>query len=432
MITPVNTHRRVRSRGWIKSAAVLTVAGVLAAACGSDAPPAADVADAATTVPASDPVDDSGTVNSAGESDANDADGNDLPAGEYKFGYAGIESGAAAFAGIPTGHGVELAVQQINDSGFLGDGATLVYDAEDTAGDPAKSINFVNRFIEDDDVLGIVCCLLSGESGALVPLIQAAGLPAVTTVVLLEGLNNPPYQYRTQLLPGQPGGAHEQLVSEMIGVSQPKTAAIAVTADSQGQMAELPSWIEPLEANGVEVVLEVQTLSADVDFTGPATQIAHEDPDLFINSMYGGTGALMIKAQRDRGYTGEIVSNYGISAQDSYDNAGEALDGAVFPVSFYLDSPLPAAQEFAADYEEKFGESPDSFSVNGYLAAWFFAHRLRLAPDITREGLATGLSQVDAMTETPIGDITFVDGQAELGEFLFVMWDDGNQELWKS
>lgn len=373
-----------------------------------------------------------GACSSGGAAGAQNSDGDGWAPGTYKIGVEALLSGPASFAGTPVVNGAKLAVEEINESGMLGDGVNLALDVQDAGGDFAKAVSVASDFVRNKEVYGVICCTISGEAGAVRSVLQAGKIPTVTSVALLDGMNAPPYLYRVALLPGKEGQGHDQLVDQLLAKEDIKTAVIANTADSQGQVAEFDRWKEKLEAEGVDVVRVVETFLADRDFTGPATTIAKLNPDLFLAGMYGDTGALMIDAVRDRGYEGKIISNFGISGEDAYKLGGESMDGAVFPTPFFDGIPNEKAQEFIKKYTAKYDQAPDTFAVNGYMSAYLLAQGFLDATEYTREGIAQAMSRVSALPDMPVGKngLTLKDGQAEIDEYFMVTWDHGNTVLW--
>ncbi len=88
----------------------------------------------------------------------------------YVVGFPALLSGPAAFAGVPIADGAKLAVKEINESGYLGEGSTIDLKIDDIKGDPAQAIALFNQYAADG-ASGILCCGLSSEAGALAPVI---------------------------------------------------------------------------------------------------------------------------------------------------------------------------------------------------------------------------------------------------------------------
>ena len=97
-------------------------------------------------------------------------------------------TGPAAFLGDPEQKTLELYVERINaDGGVLGRRLELV--SYDSGGDAEKARTFAKRLIEQDRVDVIVGGSTTGETMAVVPLVEAAGVPFVSlagAVVIVE------------------------------------------------------------------------------------------------------------------------------------------------------------------------------------------------------------------------------------------------------
>ena len=97
-------------------------------------------------------------------------------------------TGPAAFLGDPEQKTLELYVERTNAAGgLLGRKLELV--SYDSAGDAEKARTYAKRLIEQDRVDAIVGGSTTGETMAVVPLVEAAGVPFVSlagAVVIVE------------------------------------------------------------------------------------------------------------------------------------------------------------------------------------------------------------------------------------------------------
>ena len=97
-------------------------------------------------------------------------------------------TGGAAFLGDPEQKTLELYVEKLNASGgVLGRKLQLV--SYDSAGDAEKARTFAKRLIEQDKVDVLVGGSTTGETMAVVPLAEAAGVPFISlagAVVIVE------------------------------------------------------------------------------------------------------------------------------------------------------------------------------------------------------------------------------------------------------
>ncbi|WDZ83792.1 ABC transporter substrate-binding protein [Micromonospora cathayae] len=349
----------------------------------------------------------------------------------YTIGYITDATGSQIATAVPRVQAARMAVEDINASGFLGEGKTLKMVEEDGKADAAPSVSAANKFFGDQNVLAVACCSLSGVAGALKPLFQQAKLPLVITTAVLPGLPEPPYIYRSALLNDTPEGGNGQLAAKAIEVFQPKTVVIVRTADNDGMRAESDVWKSVFDAKGIPVTV-VDTGSKDTDFNGVATQVSGAKPDLVVDSMLGATAAPFIRALRDRGYTGQILGNVVMGTQQYHDVAGDALDGLVYAAPFTPLTDDPAGKKFVERYTAKYGEAPINDAVQGYTAVYLIANALKAAGDNpTRESLAQALSKVTSF-DSLVGTITMTNGQAQGDRFEFVQWGPGGkQQLWQ-
>jgi branched-chain amino acid transport system substrate-binding protein len=75
--------------------------------------------------------------------------------------------------------GVELAVKEINDSAYLGDGVTLTAVFEDGGSDAEASIAAFDKLVSEQDVAGIIGPTLSTQAFGADPVATEAGIPVM-------------------------------------------------------------------------------------------------------------------------------------------------------------------------------------------------------------------------------------------------------------
>lgn len=348
--------------------------------------------------------------------------GGSAASGTYKIGLIAAETGPIAFAGASYLKGAELAVEEINESGYIAKGDKIEMLVEEGKEDPAQAINAANKLLSKD-VLGTICCVLSPVAGAVKPAMKAQKAPLVIYGATLPGLNEPPYAYRSALLP-QPG--NELLAEEVVKKLDPANIAYVVTADNEGMQSQLKAFKGTFDKAGVKSLGTVNTLATDTDFSGPATKVVSLKPDAVVISTIGEPGAGMIKTLRDRGYTGDIIGNATISTKAIFDQAGKAIVGVPFPLEYAPISSAPEAKKFTEAYKAKFKVDADTYSSQGYTAMYMFADGLKKAAadgDVTRESLTKALESLTSM-ESVWGPVTIKDGQAEADQRIFATFDD--------
>ncbi|GAB3444504.1 ABC transporter substrate-binding protein [Actinophytocola sediminis] len=332
---------------------------------------------------------------------------------EYLVGFPALTSGPAAFAGVPITEGAKLAVKEINDTGYLGDGRTINLKIDDIKGDPAQAIALYRQYAADG-ASGVLCCGLSSEAGALAPMIKQSKVPAIVTSAILDGLAEPPYVYRPVVLPAAPGGIYDQFVDTVVPAEDIRTVVLVVTADNDGMVGDAKVWQAALERNGVDVVRTINTASADTNYTQAATEIQSVDPDAVVASMLGTPAALLAKSLRERDYDKRILTSYGADSAELFKSSGGGLAGALFAVPFqagFTENEL--ATSFVTDYKAEYGKDPDMYGAQGYTAMWLMAEAIKQAGDKDPAKVAAALEKISSQ-DTVYGELAYEGGQASL------------------
>ncbi|WP_170285650.1 ABC transporter substrate-binding protein [Microbacterium rhizomatis] len=359
------------------------------------------------------------------------APGGSAAAVTYVVGFPAILSGPAAFAGVPISDGAKLAVKEINESGYLGEGSKIDLKIDDIKGDPAQAIALFNQYAADG-ASGILCCGLSSEAGALAPVITAKSTPAVVTSAILAGLADPPYIYRSVILPSQKGGMYDQFVDAVVPGEKIKTAVIVVTADNDGMVGDSKVWQAALERNGVDVLKVIETSAADTNYTQAATEIESLNPDAVVGSTLGTPSALLAKSMRERGYDKPFLTTYGVDSEALFTTSGGGLAGTIFMSPFHAGfNDNETAVNFVKAYEAEYNATPDMYGAQGYTAMWLLAQGLKGAGDPDPQKVADALSKVTTQ-DSVYGTLTYEGGQASLdgpGEYL-VWQKDGTLKQW--
>src|SRR5689334_9190122 len=98
-----------------------------------------------------------------------------------KIGEAAPVTGPASYLGKDTENGARLAVEEINQAGLVigGKKVTLVFDAQDDAGDPRQATQ-VAQMLVDDKVAAVVGHMQSGSTIPASKIYNDAGITQVS------------------------------------------------------------------------------------------------------------------------------------------------------------------------------------------------------------------------------------------------------------
>ena len=352
-------------------------------------------------------------------------------AGEYTVGFITENTGPLAAAGLSYHRGAQLAVEEINAGSTIGQGVKLRLSDKESGSDAARAVQAANQFNADRNTIAVTCCILSPVAGALKPIV-AGKIPLVIYGATLPGLPQPPWVYSVVGLPGPQEVKMTKLLADGL---KPKSVTYFVNADNEGFQNRFKAAQKVMEEAGVKTAGVVSILSADTDFTAPATQAMGQSPDLIMVWTTQTPAAGIITALRARGYQGPISASDVISPAPVFKKIGSALAGVPFPITFAAGvSTAAAAKAFVSAYEKKFGDAPDTYAAQGYTAIRLIGQGMRgLEGKPTREALATALSKIDQIDDDVYGGAPMRDGQATIEKSVVAAWTkDGKITNWSA
>lgn len=315
-------------------------------------------------------------------------------------------SGPISVYGTTQQQSVQLAVDEINASGYLGEGVTLEVLFEDSAGDAEQAIAAMTRLVEEEGVVAVLGPTLSTEAFAADPIADENG-----TVVM--GLSNTAigitdmgeYVFRDSLpesavIPGTIAQATEILGLEKVGVLYGN--------DDDFTLSGYEVFIEALDANEVEILREETFARGDVDFNAQLTNLIADDPDALVVSALAAEAIQIINQARELGYDGPIIGGNGLNSPAVLDQTGENSAGVIVGAAWNIGDPDPTASSvaFVENFEAAYEYSPDQFSAQAYTGTWLMATAIRCADSVDRTEVRDSLAGIEEF-ESPLGIFSF-------------------------
>jgi branched-chain amino acid transport system substrate-binding protein len=315
-------------------------------------------------------------------------------------------SGAASVYGISQQNAVNLAVQQINDAGYLGD-TTLTIQFEDSAGDAQQAINAMTKLVEVDQVAAVLGPTLSSEAVAADPVAGDAGVPVLGVSNTATGLRAAlgDFYHRASLpesavIPGTIAQATEALALENV--------AVLYGNDDDFTISGYDVFVQALADNGVNIVDEQTFAKGDTDFNTQLTAALGSDPDALVVSALAAEAIQIINQARQRGYAGPIIGGNGFNSPAVLNQAGENAEGLIVGGAWNYSNPNPSesSQQFVEAFEAAYDTSPDQFAAQAYTGTWILATALRCGDSVDHAALNEAIGAVTGM-ETPLGAFSF-------------------------
>ncbi|MBI5669910.1 MAG: ABC transporter substrate-binding protein [Chloroflexi bacterium] len=323
-------------------------------------------------------------------------------------------SEAVSVYGVPQRQAVELAVEEINNSGYLGEGTTLNVIFEDSAGNRDQAIAAMTKLVEEDQVLAVLGPTLSSEAFAADPIAQENGtvvLGVSNTALGLTDMGD--YVFRNSLpeaavIPGTIAQAKEILGLTKVG--------LLYGNDDDFTVSGYEVFKQALQDNDVEILGEETFAKGDVDFNAQLTNLIGQNPDALVVSALAAEATQIILQARSLGYTGPIIGGNGFNSPAVLRDTGEASEGLIVGGAWNYGNPNPteSSVRFVEMYEEKYeGQSPDQFAAQAYTGVWLMATAIRCADFSADDDLATQRTAI----RDALGTIT--DFDSPLGVFSF-------------
>ena len=307
-------------------------------------------------------------------------------------------TGPAAFLGDPEQKTLELYVEKLNaGGGVLGRKLQLV--AYDSAGDAEKARTFAKRLIEQDKVDLIVGGSTTGETMAVVPLAEQAGIPFISlagAVVIVEPVKK--WVFKT---PHTDRMACEKIFADMRSRSIAKIALISGAGGFDKSMRG--ECLKVAAQNRIEVVADETYGAGDSDMTAQLTKIrTTPGVQAVLNAGFGQGPAIVTKNFRQIGMTIPLYQSHGVASKEYVKLSGDAAEGVRLPAAALLvadglpdsDAQKKVVVGYKRDYEGRFKSEVSTFGGHAY-------DGLMLAVEAMRRAGSTDKARVrDALEAT--------------------------------
>jgi len=279
-------------------------------------------------------------------------------------------TGGAAFLGDPEQKTFELYVEKINAAGgVLGRKLQLI--AYDSAGDAEKARTFAKRLIEQDKVDLIVGGTTTGETMAVVALVEQAGIPFISlagAVVIIEPVKK--WVFKT---PHTDRMACEKIFIDMKARGATRVGLISGAGGFDKSMRA--ECLKVAKNHGIEIVADESYGPADTDMTAQLTKIRQNaQVQAVLNAGFGQGPAIVTKNYRQIGMTVPLYQSHGVASKEFIKLAGEAAEGVRLPAAALLVSDKLADSDpqkivvarYSREYQTRFKSDVSTFGGHAY------------------------------------------------------------------
>jgi branched-chain amino acid transport system substrate-binding protein len=279
-------------------------------------------------------------------------------------------TGGAAFLGDPEQKTLELYVEKLNAAGgVLGRKLRLV--SYDSAGDAEKARTFAKRLIEQDKVDVLVGGSTTGETMAVVPLAEAAGMPFISlagAVVIVEPVKK--WVFKT---PHTDRMACERIFLDMRDRKIERIGLISGAGGFDKSMRGECLKVAPTYR--VQIVADEAYGGGDTDMTAQLTKIKNTaGVQAVLNAGFGAGPAIVTKNFRQLGINVPLYQSHGVASKEFIKLAGAAAEGVRLPAAAVLvaealpagDKQKPVAVAYKKAYEARFKQDISTFGGHAH------------------------------------------------------------------
>ncbi|MBZ0286513.1 MAG: ABC transporter substrate-binding protein [Anaerolineae bacterium] len=336
-------------------------------------------------------------------------------------------SEAVAVYGSAQQQAVQLAVTEINESQYLGEGTTLEFIFEDSAGNRDQAIAAMTKLVEEDQVTAVLGPTLSAEAFAADPVAQENGTVVMgvsNTAIGLTDMGD--FVFRNSLpeaavIPGTIIQAKELLGLTRVG--------LLYGNDDDFTVSGYQVFKQALEDNGIEITGEETFAKGDVDFNAQLTNLIGTEPDALVVSALAAEATQIILQTRALGYDGPIIGGNGFNSPAVLRDTGADSEGLIVGGAWNYGNPNPSESSvaFIEAYEAAYEASPDQFAAQAYTGAWLLATAVRCADSADRVAVRDALAGITEF-ESPLGVFSFDENRNPVHDPIAQIVVDGKFE----
>lgn len=301
-------------------------------------------------------------------------------------------TGDGAAYGQDIKKGVDLALEEINDSGGVnGRPIRLIY--EDDRGEPATAVSAFQKLVSTHDIPAAIAGAFSSPALAVAPIANREQVVVLSPTASSPDLTDAgPFFFRNY-----PSDTLEGNVMAEIAVDDLRFKRFAILYSTSAYGVGLREvFSREVKARGAEVVIAEGFKEGDTDFRTQLDKVRAANPDAIYMVGYYKEFAKILKQAKELGIDKRILSCVTFNEPELLELAGSAADGVVFAQPYFdPESDDPSVQQFIEAYKKKYASTGGVYAAHGYDALKLLALAME-REGVTGPQIATGLRQIDA------------------------------------
>ena len=329
--------------------------------------------------------------------------------------------------GEPVERGFEMALEEINNSGQLGD-MKIKFIIEDDQSSIEGAVAAYNKLIDQASVSVILGPGTSSQTKAVFPIAQKNQVVAVSPTSAARGLSAiGDFNFRISLttevlIPNGIEVTHAKLGYTKAATMYDETDVFSTDSDEAVR--------EELAANGVEVLITETFQGGDTDFSTQLTKIKDANPDIiFVSSLPPEKSEILIQG-RQLGIPASVPFVIRTLTNDVVEAAGDAAEGAMTFTEWGSAADTPGNAAFVQNYSAKYGGEPGNYVARAYAALHILAEAIANAESTDSTAIRDAMANIRNY-DTILGSFSFDAVGDAVHDPLVLVVKDGQLEIFE-
>ena len=303
--------------------------------------------------------------------------------------------------GASCANAAKMAVEAVNQKGGIDfQGRSLPIDLliEDNAGRAEQAVAVAQKLISQDQILALIGPNASRYAIPVTEVAESAKLPmiapwATNPKATIDARTGKPKQYvfRAGFIDPFQGRVVAKFALETI---KARRAAVLydVASDYNKGIAEV--FKQTFTEQGGEVVAYEAYSTGDKDFSAQLTIIKERKPEVIFLPNYYSEVPLQIQQAKRLGLNVPILGSDSWGSEELIKLCGKDCEGYYFSTHYSADNPSPAAAQFIAEYQVKYGVRPDDVAALTFDSMNILFQGIRTATSLTRQGVRDAIASI--------------------------------------
>lgn len=304
-------------------------------------------------------------------------------------------SGVTAVQGVNNSDAIRMAFDEANAKGGV-HGRKIKYIVEDNQYTVPRSVQAMNKLLNNDNIFMALSDGGTPMNDANMPAEFEKGVPNVLPLTAARSM----YEPYNKLKFAQFASYYDEMRAAVkyFAEKRGRKKFCVMYQDSDFGKDVLAGVVAQTKAMGMEVAGTTAHRPTDTDFNAPVTKLKDAGCDAVMLGTIVRDTNIIIQTARKMGWDVDFVGQFA-----SYDTAVASLPGGATEGTFcmapalyaYPDDPRPAVQDFAKQFQAKYGRPPNFHGEVGYTAATVVLMALDHAGrDLTVDSFIKGIEGV--------------------------------------